>query len=319
MGALKNLGRKLKKTAKKVGKGTKTVAKTTGRMTKNTAKKVGKGTKTVAKTTGRVTKNSAQKVCAAAKNVGQTTGRVIRKYGRRVLKISDFKLNVRFVIAHSKGDFPDAEVEQWIDERLLIAEQQFAMKPRLKFANVSYFRTTKAPLTKEFNKGFDYQKFMNKNYDNKSKLITKGEVLFLVVDRWKVSSKAFKKREMKGLCGKAFFPAYPGWKKHAILLQKDCLPYVFTHELGHVFGLRHTFDKGLCTKKYEKGEKGKSSTYDNGRMNIMDYLTNLDTPQVDRLNDLFLNDCQERRAALARRGYMTVGGKTNYLKLKGLI
>ena len=248
-----------------------------------------------------------------------TTGRVVKKYARRVLKISDFKLNVHFVIAHLKNEFPDKDVEQCIDDRLKVAEQQFAMYPSLKFGKVSFSRTTKAPLNKRFTKGFDYQKFMNKHFDIKSKLITKGELLFLVVDQWAVSSKAFKKGEMKDLCGKAFFPSYPGWKKHAIILQKSCKAYVFSHELGHVFGLKHTFAKGLCTRKYKKGEKGKSSTFKNGGMNLMDYRTNLSGTQIINLNHFNLNDCQERRAALARRRYMTVGGKTNYLKLKGLI
>ena len=327
----KTTGRVTKNTAKKVGKGTKKVAKTTGRVTKNTAKKVGKGTKKVAKTTGRVTKNTAKKVGkgtkkvakkvgSSAKKVAVKTGGVVKRNVRRALNISDFRLNVHFVIAHSKKDFPDQEVLAWIENRLRIAEELFSMKPRLKFAKMTFSRRKDVPLDKQFIKGFDYQKYMNKNFDNKSKLITKGALVFLVIDQWAVSSKAFKKGEMKNLCGKAFFPHYPGWKKHGIILQKDCDEFVFSHELGHVLGLHHTFSKvGLCTRKYKKGESGKSSTFKVNTMNLMDYRTNLSEQQKNRLGRRFLNDCQQKAAALARRRYMTIGGKTNYLKLKGII
>lgn len=271
-----------------------------GRKTKNAAKKVGSTVKKVTKSTGKAIKNGANKVGSAVKITTKKAVRAIKNTGKKVLKIGDFKLNCHFLICHSKTEFSDEEVEVWIAKRIAHAEKLYAMKPRLKIRpSFSRVKNGEEFLKLKFFSGKDYNAFMNKKFDNISGFLKKGKLHFLITEEWSI--------EGKQPCGKAFFMHYPGWKKHAIYLRRYCGLSTFSHELGHVFGLLHTFEKvGLCTRKYPKRKGG---TKKNGRSNLMDY---------ERENNVYINDCQERLAAATRRRLITVTGKVKYYKLSGL-
>lgn len=315
---IKETGTDVKKKVERVGKASERLTKKTGRKIKNVAKKVvsevketGTDAKKKVQRVGRATERFGKNTDRKVKNVAKTTGRVVRRNTQKVLNISDFNLKLHFKICHSKRKFSDVEVENWIEERIALAQKLFAMKPSLRLSyTFSRVKNGAGLLEKSFPKGADYNRFMNDFFDNQAKSITKGSLVFLVVNRWVVSTKRFKKGEMRGLCGKAFFPYYSGWRKHAIVLQKSntCGVDVFSHELGHIFGLHHTFEKaGICTRNYPKTKGG---TNKNNQSNLMDY---------KRASKVYLNDCQERTAALFRRRYMTINGKVNYLKLKGIL
>lgn len=307
--AAKKVGSAVKKTAKKTGSAVKNVAKSSG----NAVKKVGSAVKKTAKTTGRVVKNAAKssgstvrrgvrKTGSAIKKTAKATGRIVKNVAKKVTKTGNFNLNCHFLICHSQASFSDEQVENWINERVLLAEKLYAMKPKLKIkSSFSRVKNGNEFLKMEFSSNKKYNAFMNKKFDNISKYFTSGRLNFLVADEWKVEGEVS--------CGKAFFNYYLGWRKHAVYLQKDCNTTTFSHEMGHIFDLQHTFKKGgLCTSKYPKREGGTSK---NGRSNIMDY----DIGD----NVVYLNDCQERVAALRRRRYMTLTGKTKYYKLAGLV
>ncbi|MEM7456739.1 MAG: M12 family metallo-peptidase [Planctomycetota bacterium] len=312
--AAKKTGSGIKKAAKKTGSGIKKATRKTGSGVRNVAKKTGSGVKKAARKVGGGVKRTARKTGSAIKTAAVKTGGVIKRTARRALKLSDFNLKLRFVITQDKSAFPDAAVEKWIKERVRLAEKIFAMKPRLKIKYEFVRRTRvngKQIRTKVFDREVDYSRFMNRHFDNSAKGIVNGCLVMLVVDDWKVAKSRFKKGTPEGMCGKAFFPRYPGWRKHAVVVDRDCAASTFVHELGHVFGLRHTFEKGgACTTRYKKGESGKGATRNNGRINVMDY-------RRGEL-DVFLNKCQEKAAAFARRRYMLPNGKVNYLKLKGI-
>jgi hypothetical protein len=312
----RNLGRKVKNGAKKVGSTVKkaitkpvTTVKKVGAAVKNTftkpvttTKKVGSAVKKVVKTSSRKVKNGAKKVGGVVKNAARTTGRVVKNTVKKITKTADFKLNCHFFICHDEVDFTDNEVTTWIEERVKVAENLFAMKPGMKIKySFSRVKNGNDFLIMDFKSDKDYSALMNNKFDNKANFLRSGSLNFLVADAWKV--------EGKGMCGKAFFPLYPGWKKHAIYLDKDCSISTLSHEIGHVLGLHHTFERGgLCTANYKKK---KGATEKNGRINLMDY--GRDGKIV------FINDCQERTAAMTRRRLMSVTGKIKYRRLSGWI
>lgn len=298
---LKNLGKKAKKTVKNAGKAIKNTVTAPGKTIKNAPKNTGRILKNSAKTIGRIVKKTTKTTGRVVKNSAKTTGRVMRRTAAKVTKTANFKLKCHFLICHDKQTFTDQEVQKWIDERIELAEILYAMKPKLKIkSSFSRVHSGNQFMDMKFDSKKKYNAFMNKNFDNISKFFTSGQLNFLVANDWSVGN--------KNLCGKAFFEFYPGWKKHAVYLKKNCSVGTFSHELGHIFGLFHTFEKGgLCTRNYSKVKGG---TKKNGRSNLMDY---------ERENNVYINDCQERAAAAARRRHLTVTGKIKYYKLAGLI
>jgi hypothetical protein len=163
---------------------------------------------------------------------------------------------------------------------------------------------------------------MDKYFDHVAKKKTSGYMRVLVTGYLKVGG-----REVGG---KANFPhsvvpfgrkhgpalVYPGWLMSSRCKRKSL--GVLGHELGHIFGLKHTWERyatARCNKDYKKGEKGKGTTRKGGMINLMDY---------DRVDaggcplDTYLNKCQRHRAANKRRQWMTRKGRVKYRKLKGL-
>ena len=109
------------------------------------------------------------------------------------------------------------------------------------------------------------------------------------------------------------------------MLYPDGRDHVLAHELGHFFSLRHTFEAYVninpslnCNRDYDpKGEAGKCASCASGRKgatcsgaaNVMDYCTTS--------SSVFLNSCQQRRAAKQRKKYMTHDGGTDFFQMKG--
>ena len=222
-----------------------------------------------------------------------------------------FNLNVRFNYAAKAVSQCRAEstIKGWIKE----AERLYKDKPSLKIHPEWKWKVKGVPSNLSFKNGRELRKFMDDKFDNivgKSK--TDGCLQVLVVDSAKTT------KNNKSFAGYSFFPACvtPFGRKHGIIMDIGALKSTFSHELGHMLSLKHTFEsyvglKKNCNKGYPKGEKGKGGTRKGKRINLMDYnRKNSDT--------IFLNDCQKERSAKQRRTYMTKDGETNYRKLKGL-
>src|SRR5690606_18377227 len=115
--------------------------------------------------------------------------------------------------------------------------------------------------------------------------------------------------------GQASFPhnVSPFTRKHSPIVQQGATS-TLAHELGHTFGLLHTFEAytggSTCNKDYKKGESGKGTTVkSDGSINVMDYRRGSRT--------VYLNSCQEERAAKKRKQWMTNKGAVNYKDIRG--
>ncbi len=88
-------------------------------------------------------------------------------------------------------------------------------------------------------------------------------------------------------------------------------PYrgVLAHEVGHVSGLKHTFDRGICVKDY--GTRRRGSIKPDGSVNLMDYGRSINGCS----RSLYLNSCQKRRAARYRR-FNDVSCRVSYRRMQ---
>jgi len=258
--------------------------------------------------------------------------------GKKKKKVETWNLNIKFVIGTDTWNTQKSALKAFIAEQVQIAEKIFADKPRLK---IKYILERKTKLGSQptnrptFAKEKEYRKWMDKYVDNVAKSKTDGYITVLVVDQFCFKNKKKKARKTgeKYKCpgGKAWFPHWvtPFTRKHGIVVVAGNDKHTLAHELGHIFGLKHTFasyvnvDKKLnCNKDYKpKGKKdgrcrsckGKRSGSGDkatcsGTANFMDYCFT---------SKQYINTCQKRRAANQRRKYMTKKGKTNYKKLTG--
>ena len=94
----------------------------------------------------------------------------------------------------------------------------------------------------------------------------------------------------------------------ALSLRKP--PASFAHELGHIFGLIHAFEKDggfnkNCNKDFSNKEGG---TRDGKRINLMDH-------GLEDGDDVWMNACQKEKAADHRKRLLTKDGETNYKEL----
>ena len=247
---------------------------------------------------------------------------------------AEWKLNVRFVNASNElsESAVQAKVEAWVAE----AERQYRRRPALKITYDIVRQTTKGGQNLSrmvFDSSAGYAQFMDRNFDVVAVTRTEGHIPVLITDRLCIGTD--KSGAAKCWGGYANFPHWvnPFSRKRGITLVSNKDAPVLAHELGHVFGLKHTFEpyvgfNAACNEDYKP--KGKPEgmcnscanggiVYDDGGYpdrcsgptNVMDYCSSTGASE-------FLNTCQEQRAANQRLSFMTGDGKVNYHRLKGL-
>jgi len=261
-----------------------------------------------------------------------------------------FELNILFVNGTKSTSNSDLErnvIVPWVQE----AEQQYSVKPSLKLT-YSIERQTMAGGQDLSDLHFDgpdaYGKFMDDHFDNYARTETDGHLTILVGDKLCWKDLLGKEKCWGGYSG---FPhdVNPFGRKKGVWLSEKNDKYDLTHELGHVFSLKHTFEPyiGLnkqcnkdfanknvfnpqlghcnsCNGKIAPRVDDSGETYyvcEGGVSNIMDYCESLvpnATGGFTVTGTETLNVCQQERAANQRRQYMTSDGKVNYVELAGL-
>jgi hypothetical protein len=251
-------------------------------------------------------------------------------------QFTEWRLDLQFVNGSKK--YSEAEIGKKITDWVAEAERFYRRRPALKISYTVIRMTHKGgqDLSQlQFESDAEYARFMDEHFDVVAASKTEGYLPVLLTDE---ICRGTDKKTGKPKCvgGIGFFPhlTQPLGRKRGITIAAYKDERTLAHELGHVFGLRHTFDEYVdlnapCNKDYKpKGKpEGQCNScasgkivYDenndpakcDGPVNLMDYCTNTKTDYE------FLNPCQEQRAANQRYRYMTDEGKTNYYRLKGL-
>jgi hypothetical protein len=247
-------------------------------------------------------------------------------------RFTEWKVDIEFVNASKV--LTDAQVKDKVAGWVKNAETVYQRRPRLVIKYTIVRRTSEGGQDLSamvFPSQAANTRFMDQHLDNVAVTRTEGHLTVLITDKLCIGTGA----QQQCWGGWAHFPHWmtPFGRKKGITLVSNKDEHVLAHELGHVFGLKHTFEPyvGLslqCNQEYKpKGKpEGQCNSCANGRViydtnydpdrcdgpvNIMDYCTS----EKDRE---FLNTCQEERAASQRYTYMTDDGQTNYFRLKGL-
>lgn len=251
----------------------------------------------------------------------------------------NFDLDVQFHINTQRYSYDD--IVDWLKTNIETAESIYSNAPALKIhptfvrENHSAIKIlTNAEGIKFSYLGFDnvsdLEAFMDANFDNQARTKTEGHLTVLVVDEVVKNEK-----KNKGLCGRATFPHWvqPFSRKRGILLATcETDKYLLTHELGHFFSLKHTFQPYInfdplsvsnCNKEFGNHIKcnscqGQAKPDDEGELRKCDGTSNVMDYCSSEIGKEVLNACQLNRAAKQRERYLTSDGKTDYQAMAGL-
>ena len=264
------------------------------------------------------------------------------------LQAADFNVDITFHINTQRHSYDD--VVKWLQTNIETAESLYSNSPALvihpTFVHENHPKIevmTDSNGRKFSYLGFDnapdLEKFMDDNFDNQARTKTDGHLTVLVVDEVVKNE-----NKDKGLCGRATFPHWvnPFSRKRGIIMatcsavaydSDDFVEkYLFAHEIGHFFSLKHTFEAYVnfnplsvsnCNKDFGnlikcnscQGQPKPNTDGDlrfcDGTSNVMDYCTSEKSREI-------LNACQLNRAARQRERYQTSDGKTDYQAMAGL-
>gem|GEM_PF-2786668 len=251
-----------------------------------------------------------------------------------------WEINVKFVIAGKGRSKKEQDALQaWLKNEARQAEKLYTSSPALVIdESFTYVDSRGGKSLKhiKFRSGKAFHKYMDDHFDIVAQSKTSGYMNVLVTESLTVDKRVFGfKTKTSTPGGKATFPhsVDPFGRKHgpAIVIPRD-LPIegdsnkacgrnyksTFAHELGHIFGLKHSFEPyvmGRCNKGYKKWDKGKGGTLkSDGTINLMDY-ERREANGCPR--ETYLNDCQNKRAARKRKQWMTRDGKVKYKRVRG--
>lgn len=264
------------------------------------------------------------------------------------VEAADFKVNVHFHINTERHSYND--IVAWLRTNVQTAESLYSNAPALDirptFIEENHPRI-KVRTNREgrkysylgFDNAADLERFMDDNFDNQARTRTEGHLTVLVVDEV-VQNEA----KGKGLCGRADFPHWvnPFNRKNGIIMATcDAVAYksddfvtkyLFAHEIGHFFSLKHTFEPYVnlnplsvsnCNKDFGNFVKcnscrGQPLPNDKGELRACDGTSNVMDYCDSKVGREVLNACQLKRAARQRARYQTKDGKTDYQAMAGL-
>ena len=226
------------------------------------------------------------------------------------------------------------EFECWLEDGLRRSEALFGGSPALRIR----VRTERREQIDGVNldnfvmhSASDYSSFMDEHFDIMTRTRSEGYFPLLISRRICIGYDSDGNRRCIG--GRATFPhtVSPLTRKHGIIMAyPDSRDYVLAHELGHYFGIIHTFQRSSrfsraveCNLEYfvdgvenlkcrscRNGVINSTTESCSGDVNVMDYCRG----DNDRV---YFNQCQIDRAVAQRDRYMTNAGQTNYFKMKG--
>ncbi|MBT8442785.1 MAG: hypothetical protein KJO76_10400 [Gammaproteobacteria bacterium] len=243
-------------------------------------------------------------------------------------------INVLFTIGVADYDGEEiGKLKCWLENSMRVTEELFDRSPAMRIRARLRRATEKGGQDLSqmvFASEGDYRRYMEDNFDIVAPTQTSGYFQVVVTDRLCIGTKD---GQPKCIGGRATFPhaVEPFSRKYGISLVPSDDDTVLAHEFGHYLGLKHTFEPygittNTCNKDYDanwlkmedrycrsclSGMDLANDTCD-GQYNIMDYCENPDPPQ-----QVYVNDCQERRAENSRDRYMKSDGRTKYGKMKG--